>query len=59
MILWMVYTNQQLKLLKKNKYVYEGELSAPKGELNESWKKRKQLLFKSTNFGDDLSLIHI
>jgi len=39
--------------LKKNKYVFEGELTAPKGEKNDSWKKRKQLLFKSTIFGDD------
>ena len=40
------------KLIKK-KYVYEGELEAPKGDLTKEWKTRKQLLFKSTSFGDD------
>ena len=40
------------KLIKSN-YVYDGELTPPKGEKTDSWKKRKQLLFKSTIFGDD------
>ena len=39
--------------LKKEKYIYEGKLEAPKGELTKDWKIRNQLLFKSTNFGDD------
>ena len=40
--------------LKKKNYIYEGKLSEPKGELTNEWKIRKQLLFKSTKFGDDL-----
>tara|TARA_Y100000590_G_scaffold437290_1_gene558778 strand:+ start:2454 stop:4181 length:1728 start_codon:yes stop_codon:yes gene_type:complete len=42
-----------VKNLKKKKYIYEGKLSAPKGELEKEWKIRNQLLFKSTSFGDD------
>ncbi len=41
------------KLRKKN-FIYEGKLEAPKGEINHDWKIRKQLLFKSTTFGDDI-----
>jgi len=33
--------------------VYEGKIEAPKGEDNDQWVNRKQLLFKSTDFGDD------
>jgi len=40
--------------LKKNNYIYNGVLEAPKGEKNNDWKERKQLLFKSTLFGDDV-----
>ena len=39
--------------LKKKNYIYEGILEVPKGEQMTNWKKRKQLLFKSTVFGDD------
>ena len=39
--------------LKKDNYVYEGKIQAPKSENNKNWVERKQLLFKSTNFGDD------
>ena len=45
--------NKIVKKLIKNKYVYKGELEAPKGEKAESWKARNQLLFKSTMYGDD------
>jgi len=40
--------------LKKKKYIYNGKLDPPKGEENKDWKIRKQLLFKSTAFGDDI-----
>jgi len=43
-----------VKKLEKNNYVYEGVLEEPKGEQNKDWKIRKQLLFKSTIFGDDI-----
>jgi len=39
--------------LKENKFVYEGKIEAPKSEINSDWVKRNQLLFKSTDFGDD------
>ena len=42
-----------IEKLKKQNYVYEGKLTAPKGETSLSWKSRTQLLFKSTLFGDD------
>jgi len=40
--------------LKKKHYIYKGKLEAPKGELSDDWKQREQLLFKSTEFGDDI-----
>jgi len=40
--------------LKKKKYIYEGKLEPPKGDKTKDWEKRKQLLFKSTLFGDDV-----
>jgi len=42
-----------VKKLKKEDYIYEGELDIPKGEQTKDWKTRNQLLFKSTLFGDD------
>jgi len=45
--------NKTIEDLKRDKFVYEGELPPPKGESPDSWKPRKQLLFKSTLFGDD------
>ena len=42
-----------IKKLKKKNYIYEGKLNPPKGEQTQEWKTRKQLLFKSTIFGDD------
>ena len=42
-----------VKKLKKENYIYEGELDIPKGEQTKNWKIRNQLLFKSTLFGDD------
>ena len=35
-------------------YVYRGKLPPPKGELAEDWEDREQLLFRSTDMGDDL-----
>ncbi len=39
--------------LQKNHFVYKGKIKAPAGENNDSWIEREQLLFKSTEFGDD------
>ena len=46
--------SKTIKKLQKNNYVYKGKLQPPKGELIKNWKPRKQLLFKSTKFGDDI-----
>jgi arginyl-tRNA synthetase len=39
--------------LKDKKLVYEGKIKAPAGEDDNKWIEREQLLFKSTEFGDD------
>ena len=39
--------------LQKNKFVYKGKIKAPAGEDENNWVEREQLLFKSTDFGDD------
>ena len=39
--------------LKDKDLVYNGKINAPKGENDRNWIEREQLLFKSTNFGDD------
>jgi arginyl-tRNA synthetase len=42
-----------IKFLKKNNFVYKGKIKGPAGEDSKSWIEREQLLFKSTDFGDD------
>ena len=39
--------------LKKNKFVFKGKIKAPAGEDDINWVEREQLLFRSTDFGDD------
>jgi arginyl-tRNA synthetase len=39
--------------LKEKNLVYNGKIKAPKGEDDDNWVEREQLLFKSTDFGDD------
>jgi len=39
--------------LQTNKFVYKGKIKAPASEDNNNWVEREQLLFKSTDFGDD------
>ena len=39
--------------LKEKDFIYQGKIEAPKSENGKDWVERKQLLFKSTNFGDD------
>ncbi len=45
--------SKAIQKLKKKNYIYEGKLKAPKGDEASKWKSRNQILFKSTNFGDD------
>jgi arginyl-tRNA synthetase len=50
-------TNQEVEkvmnFLEKNKFVYKGKIEAPAGEDKDKWVEREQLLFRSTDFGDD------
>ena len=42
-----------IEFLQKKNFVYKGKIKAPAGENNDNWIEREQLLFKSTDFGDD------
>ena len=42
-----------IDFLKKNNFVYNGKIKAPAGENSKEWVEREQLLFRSTDFGDD------
>jgi arginyl-tRNA synthetase len=45
---------QVIKFLEIGNFVYKGKIKAPAaGEDNKNWVEREQLLFKSTDFGDD------
>ena len=45
--------DQVVEKLKKDNFVYMGKIKAPEGEGSKNWTEREQLLFKSTDFGDD------
>ena len=42
-----------IDFLQKNNFIYKGKIKAPVGEDDNKWVEREQLLFKSTDFGDD------
>ena len=42
-----------IKFLEANNFVYKGKIKAPAGEDKKDWIEREQLLFRSTDFGDD------
>lgn len=42
-----------LQTLTEKGLVYQGQLEAPKGEINEDWEPVELTLFRSTQFGDD------
>ena len=42
-----------IDFLEKNNFIYKGKIKAPAGEDKKDWIEREQLLFKSTDFGDD------
>jgi arginyl-tRNA synthetase len=52
-----IVNNNEVQLvidkLKKGNFVYQGKIKAPKGEDKTDWIEREQLLFRSTDFGDD------
>ncbi len=43
-----------IEQLSKRGLIYEGVLEPPKGKKLDDWSPRKQTLFKSTDFGDDV-----
>ena len=45
---------QLVDMLEKKHLVYRGVLAPPKGKITEDWEEREQLLFKTTDFGDDI-----
>ena len=45
---------ETLSFLESKNLVYKGVLPPPKGKPKENWEEREQLLFKSTDFGDDV-----
>jgi arginyl-tRNA synthetase len=46
--------DEALKFLQDNDLVYRGVLEPPKGKLPDDWEEREQLLFRATQFGDDV-----
>ena len=46
-----------IKKLEKGNHVYYGTLESPRGEIQKEKEKGKQLLFRSTEFGDDLDRV--
>ena len=42
-----------IKFLESSNFAYKGKIKAPEGEDDKNWVEREQLLFKSTDFGDD------
>ncbi|MDG1436641.1 MAG: arginine--tRNA ligase [Rickettsiaceae bacterium] len=45
--------DQAIAELERKNLIYTGILPAPKGKTDESWEEKEQLLFKSTEYGDD------
>ena len=45
--------DQVIEFLKAGNFVYKGKIKAPAGENDKNWVEREQLLFRSTDFGDD------
>ena len=45
---------QTIADLEAQGYVYYGRLAPPKGKVPEDWEDREQLLFKASEFGDDM-----
>ncbi|SMY09649.1 arginine--tRNA ligase [Flavimaricola marinus] len=43
-----------IETLKQKGLIYRGTLEPPKGKLPEDWEPREQVLFKSTEYGDDV-----
>ena len=48
------FINKVFTLLKEKNLLYEGVLDKPMNEEEGDWEPRKQLLYRSSNFGDDV-----
>ncbi|WP_333023516.1 arginine--tRNA ligase [Wolbachia endosymbiont of Pentidionis agamae] len=44
---------ESIKILSNRGLIYEGYLEKPKGKESDDWVPRKQMIFRSTKFGDD------
>ena len=42
-----------VEILREKGLIYKGVLPPPKGKIDENWSEKEQLLFKSTEYGDD------
>lgn len=45
---------QAVEILNKKNLIYRGVLIPPKGKKPDDWEEREQVLFRTTDFGDDL-----
>ena len=45
--------DEAVETLRKKNLIYTGILPPPKGKIDEAWEEKEQLLFKSTDYGDD------
>ena len=45
--------DETINFLQKRNFIFTGKIKAPIGENNDNWVEKEQLLFKSTDFGDD------
>jgi len=45
--------DQAIDALKKKSLIYQGVLPAPKGKVDENWEEKEQMLFKSSEYGDE------
>ena len=48
------YIDEVISILTTKNLLYKGVLDPPKGKLPEDWESRPQLLFKSSEYGDDI-----
>ncbi|MCP5370081.1 MAG: arginine--tRNA ligase [Rickettsiaceae bacterium] len=45
--------DKAVEILRNKGLIYRGFLPAPKGKIDENWQPKEQLLFKSSDYGDD------
>jgi arginyl-tRNA synthetase len=45
---------EAIQALQSRGLIYEGRLPPPKGQVDADWEDREQMLFRSTDFGDDV-----